>query len=330
MDFRKLIKFGSNSHVISLPRPWLSKNKLEKGAVVYFHENGNNELILTPVAESKAKKEDKEVVIDANGKNIEILRRELISAYMNGYNVIKIVDKNLKDRAIEIRNELQNLMALEVMEQTQTSITTRDLLNLEDLDVSVLIRRMDTIARTMVADLKESIDNGSDQFANLRHRDQDINRIFYVIKRLTNLGISDPNFASQIKTTTKGLFNSWIVASILESVADEVKRISELLINIKLKNNTKKFLFETFSELETNYLSVMRAYYTKDAPLALAYSDKRKDLLKKCNNFFVEVNRYSETNLRVLAINERFKSIIELANGISRIVYDDRTEEKNL
>ena len=59
-------------------------------------------------------------------------------------------------------------------------------------------------------------------------------------------------------------------------------------------------------------------------------SRQRKDLLKKCNNFFVEVNRYSETNLRVLAINERFKSIIELANGISRIVYDDRNEGKNL
>lgn len=322
MDFRKLIKFGSNSHVISLPRPWLSKNKLDKGDVVYFHENGNNELIITP-AEAKTKREDKEVVIDANDKTIEAIRRELTSAYIRGFNVIKIIDKNLKDRALEIRNELQNLMALEIVEQTQTSITTRDLLNLEDVDVTVMIRRMDTITRTMISDLKDAIKNGTNQFSNLRHRDQDVNRILYVMKRLTNIGVSDSNFASSIKTTPKDLFKVWLIALSIESIADETKRIAELMDNIKVKDATRNLLLDLFSTVEEGYLSVMKSYYTKDLSLALAYSDKRRSLFKKCNDFFVEINRYSETNLRVLSVIERLKNTVDLVNRVARSVYDD-------
>ena len=322
IEFRKLIKFGSNSHVISIPRTWLSKNNLNKGDIVYFRENGNDELILTP-AEAKSKRVDKEIVIDANSKTVEAIRRELTSAYIRGYNIIKIVDKNLKDRAVEIRNELQNLMALEIMEQTQTSITTRDLLNLEEVDLTVLIRRMDTITRTMMGDLRDSIKDGSDQFASLRYRDQDVNRILYVIKRLTNIGISDSNFAASIKTTPKDLFKSWTVALSLEAIADEVKRVAELLKELKVKDKTREFLLKLFIDIEANYLSVMKAYHTKDIPLAFAYSDKRKELFKTCSDLFVEVNRYSETNLRVLSVNERFKIIIDLINRVSRSVYDD-------
>ncbi len=322
MEFRKLIKFGSNSHVISLPRTWLSKNNLDKGDVVYFHENGNNELILAP-AEAKAKRDDKEIVLDANGKGIEAIRRELTSAYIRGFNVIKIVDKDLKSRAIEIRNELQNLMALEIIEQTQNSITARDLLNLEEVDVNIMIRRMDTIARTMISDLKDSIKNGGDQFNNLRHRDQDVNRILYVIKRLTHIGISDSNFAAEIKATPKDLFKSWTVAMSLESIADETKRVAELLKDLKINDKTRDFLYNLFIEIEANYLSVMKAYHTKDIPLALAYSEKRRSLFKSCNELFVEVNRHSETNLRILSANERFKNMIDLLNRISRSVYDE-------
>ena len=185
MEFRKLIKFGSNSHVISLPRTWLIKNKLEKGAVVYFHENGNNELILAPV-EHQFKQEDKEIVIDANKKELTTLKRELISAYIKGYNIIRMVDSEMKNRAVEIRNELQNLMALEIMEQTQTSISARVFLNTPDVDLAALLRRMDTTIRSMFVDFKDSLKDSNDSYSHLSYRDQDINRAYFVILRITS------------------------------------------------------------------------------------------------------------------------------------------------
>lgn len=320
MDFRKLIKFGSNSHVISLPRTWLTKNKLEKGAVIYFHENGNNELILAPV-EHQFKQEDKEIVIDANKKELTTLKRELISAYIKGYNVIRMVDSEMKNRAVEIRNELQNLMALEIMEQTQTSISARVFLNTPDVDLAALLRRMDTTIRSMFVDFKESLKDSNDSYSHLSYRDQDINRAYFVILRITNLGMEDSKLASALKLTAKDLFNFWSIAFHLENFGDEIKRIAELKSNTKLNKNTAEAVLRIVSEIETAYNSVMKSYYTNDIESALKYSDTRKKLFERCNEFYVQLNRQPD-NLRVLSISERLKNMVELLNKISRRVYD--------
>ncbi|MDP4012882.1 MAG: hypothetical protein Q8R00_04735 [Candidatus Nanoarchaeia archaeon] len=320
MDFRKLIKFGNSSHVISLPRDWLTKNKLDKGDVIYFHQNGGNELVLTP-AEPKSKKEDREIVIDANKKAIETIKRELTSAYIRGFNVIKITDNNLKERAVEIRNELQNLMALEIMEQTQTSMVARDMLNVNDVNLNTLLRRMDMTTRSMMTDLKEAIKETSNTYEHFSYRDQDINRTYFVVLRLTNLGMSDLAFANSIKLTPKDLFKIWGVGYYLESLADEVKRIAELLNNTKINKKTKEYLLRLFNDIEASYFSVMKAYYTGDIQLALQYSDARKKLFEKTNELYKELNRNPD-NLRVLAICERFNNMIESINKISRKVYD--------
>ena len=319
MEFRKLIKFGSNSHVISLPRTWLTKNKLEKGAVIFFHENGNNELILAPV-EHSLKQDEKEIVIDATKKEMSTIKRELTSAYIKGYSVIKIIDSDLKKRAVEIRNELQNLMALEIMEQTQSSVTARVLLNMPDIDLLALLRRMDTTVRTMLTDLKDSLKDSSDSYSHLSYRDQDINRAYFVILRITNGGMEDSKLASALKLNAKDLFNFWSIAFYLENFGDEIKRIAELMSNTKLNKNTTESVLKFLVEIESAYLSVMKAYYTNDIDLALSYSDTRKKLFDKYK-FYVEMNRQPD-NLRVLSICERFYNMIEILNKISRRVYD--------
>ena len=46
MDYRKLIAFGKNSFVISVPKQWIKQNKLNKGDLIYLDESGPN-LILS-------------------------------------------------------------------------------------------------------------------------------------------------------------------------------------------------------------------------------------------------------------------------------------------
>ena len=47
MEYRKLISFGKNSYVVSLPKNWVRQNKLKKGDLVYIEENVSN-LVLQP------------------------------------------------------------------------------------------------------------------------------------------------------------------------------------------------------------------------------------------------------------------------------------------
>ena len=69
MDYRKLIKFGESSHVISLPASWIRKNNLKKGDHIYFEENGNNELVITAEIK-KFEPEQQEITIDIDGKDL--------------------------------------------------------------------------------------------------------------------------------------------------------------------------------------------------------------------------------------------------------------------
>ena len=213
------------------------------------------------------------------------------------------------------------LMALEIMEQTQTSISARVFLNTPDVDLAALLRRMDTTIRSMFVDFKDSLKDSNDSYSHLSYRDQDINRAYFVILRITNLGMEDSKLASALKLTAKDLFNFWSIAFHLENFGDEIKRIAELKSNTKLNKNTTEAVLRILSEIETAYNSVMKSYYTNDIESALKYSDTRKKLFERCNEFYVQLNRQPD-NLRVLSISERLKNMVELLNKISRRVYD--------
>ena len=47
MEYRKLIRFGKSSLVISLPKGWTEKNKLGKGSLVYLDVNSEG-LVVSP------------------------------------------------------------------------------------------------------------------------------------------------------------------------------------------------------------------------------------------------------------------------------------------
>src|SRR3989344_802603 len=146
MEYRKLIKFGNSSHIISLPNSWIRKNKLKKGALIYFEENGNGEIILAP-KEINNKILDKEITIDITGKEINEVRRELSTAYINNYRIINVVGKDLNANSGNIKNSLRNFMAMEIMEQTSKNITAKDFLDMNSISIDEIIRKIDIIVR---------------------------------------------------------------------------------------------------------------------------------------------------------------------------------------
>ena len=55
MEYRKLISFGKSSFVVSLPKSWIKQNKLKKGDLIHFEDEGNNLVIKKKEEESKDK-----------------------------------------------------------------------------------------------------------------------------------------------------------------------------------------------------------------------------------------------------------------------------------
>ena len=149
MEYRKLISFGKNSFVVSLPKSWVRQNKLVKGDLIYIEESGGN-LLLKPKQEKV--EQDLSVVINIDGKEIKQVRREIFGAYIQNNTTITLRGNGIKDKAKSLQDIIQNLVALEVMEQTSKEIVAKDFLNIDSVSVESVIRKIDIIIRSMFED----------------------------------------------------------------------------------------------------------------------------------------------------------------------------------
>lgn len=320
MEYRKLIRFGKSSHIISLPSEWIKKNKLKKGDLIYFKENGNNELVLNNEIK-KEKFKPREIMINVVGKPIPTIEREILYAYINNYDIITIIG-DLKRCGKDIERTLGNLLALEIMEQTNDRIVVKDFLNLNEVSIEDNIRRIDLSIRSMFNYLKESFNEGIDNLDNISYLDINVNRIRFLIYRAINGCLKNNNFSIYPNINSfMELLNYRLIVNNLEDIADDCRRISRFLRGGKIKNNEKNEIKKVYFEIEESYLNVMKSYYKKNRELAHEIASKKDYIINKCKNLF---DKYE--NKRVSVILEKLKGIESFVRNIARVVIDNEED----
>ena len=314
MEYRKLISFGKNSYVISLPKPWIIQNKLKKGDLIYLEENGGN-LLVQPRANDVGERE-KEITIYIDGKDFRRIQRETISAYLQNYKTITLVGNEIKEKAKEIQRFIQNLVALEIMEQDSKKIVTKDFLNINDISIDQIVRKMDVITRTMLNDCKNMFKE--DNYDNIYHRDSDVNKFRFLIYRIIWYGMENPSqVLKKLNLKQKDLFVNWWLAFSSEGIADYIKRIARFMKEIKLPAKEQEEYLKLLSKVDTVYISMMKAYYTNNVEEAHNIVHERFDLVEKCDAFY-------QKNINVPHIGNLIyntKSLIVTIHTIGRIVY---------
>ncbi len=314
LEFRKLIKFGNSSHVISLPNSWLKKNKLNKGNVIYLNENGNNELIL-----SHEKKEEvvemKEKVISLDKQSDDDVIREIISAYTNNFKKIKIVGEDLDKKYDLIRQTLPNLVAIEIIEHTSTMLVLQDFLDIESIALKKIIRRLDILIKSMLTDSRNTLQK--DRYFSLMERDKDINRLTILATRVANFYLMHPE---KIKPpeSLKTIFQFFVIADNMERFADESKRIARVLRTVKPSKDLANMIDRIYGILEHTFSEVMESYYLHNLPLSLKTRKTiREEVLPLCNEFS---DRIKEKKYAIII--EKLKTMGNHIKVIGRVIYD--------
>jgi phosphate uptake regulator len=312
METRKLIKFGESSFVISVPQAWIIKHKLSKGDSVYLEEIEKG-LLVNPYKDD-IKKEKKTVIITA-GKGENTIEREIISAYLNNSNIIEFSGKDLVLKAKSITGFIRKLMSFEIIEQTSNKIVVKDFLNLKDISIQDIVKRMDIITRAMMEDAVLCVKQ--DLCENIDYRDLDVNRFYYLIFRVIKGGMKNPNIAKILKMTQGELLDYYRLIQAIEDIADCVKRIARALRILDISQKRRKDLLDLFAESKELYLASIKSYYNRDKQLADQYSQAGKDIMEKCNKF-LETTQVSE----VPGIIEKLKVITKNTRNIARITID--------
>ncbi len=314
MEYRKLISFGKSSFVVTMPKSWVIQNKLKKGDLVYL-EGKDNDLILSPRKENE-NIEEKSITILVDGKSLRRIQREIISAYIKDYKTITLQGEELKDKAKEVQDIIQNLMALEVLDQTSKKIVAKDFLDMKTISLFNLVRKIDVILRAMMEDCEKMF--SEDNCDSINHRDSDLNRISFLIFRAVEYGLDHSSFIyKKYNLQTKDLLNIWRFVFNLEAVGDGVKRIARFMKEVKLDHKQKEKFLKILREAKLGYLRALKGFYDHEPELAHAVLETKTQFINECDQFCIENKKVENLGLMM----EKVKFMVMNIHHLSRVVY---------
>lgn len=321
IDVRKLISFGKGSYIISMPKTWIEKNNLKKGDLISVSDDGFE---LTLSANQQEKKLDaKEINIDAKSKDLEFLKAEIVSSYLNCYDTINILFDSSSREAPKIKDIIRNLSGLEIMEQTSTRIVAKNLINITEISIKNIIRRMDIISRAMMEDSILCCRKQCN-YDSIHHRDVDVNRLYFLGYRVIKNAMKNPNIAKLLGTEPWQLHSDFFMILRLEKIADRQKRIARYLSSANLDRATLAEIDRIYTDIAESYNDVMKSFYNQDKETAINVEVANKErteacsrLLEKYTNLHAKSsNKTSNSNLVAVAkIIENLKATaVEIRN----------------
>ena len=326
IDVRKLISFGKGSYIISMPKSWIQRNSLKKGDLISVNDDGFE---LTLSANQLEKKSDvKDISIEAKGKNLEFLKSEIVSSYLNGYDTINILFDNDSREAPRIKDIIRNLSGLEIMEQTSSRIAAKNLININEISIQNIIRRMDIITRAMIEDAILCY-KGQCAYDSIQHRDVDVNRLYFLAYRVIKNAIKNPRIAKSLGLDPWQLHSDTLIILRLEKIADRQKRIARYTCNVSLERDAVIELDSIHTTIGESYNEVMKAFYNNDKQLAINVETTNKDRTAHCDRFLEKYTmhysnhkgkRPSSNLVAVAKIIENLKATSVEVRNIARTV----------
>jgi phosphate uptake regulator len=231
METRKVQVTGGSTYTVSLPKEWATDNDVSAGSIVEFHSE-EDLLLLSP----REEEDRSEGTLDITGlAEDHELTRAVMTMYVSGFDIITLESQRItaSQRRI-IRDATQGLVGLEVIEETSDRVVLQDLLDSSELSVHNAITRMRLVSLTMLADAVDAlIENDDDLAHDVMERDDDVDRLWYMVSRVFRTVLRNPTAARDIGFPRETVFDYQSAARQLERIADHATKIAEIALEIE-------------------------------------------------------------------------------------------------
>ena len=335
MEVRRIQLTGGSSYIITLPKEWIKKLNIKKNDPIGLHIQSNGTILITPKISREQKQRIKTIKVK-NSVEPEFLFRELVGAYIAGYNSIEI---KAKDRMpplarTTVRKMIQIAIGQEVVEETTNSIIIKDLLNPAEMPFKKTIKRMHVIVKSMHEDVMQSLKNKDKKIAeDVVTRDNEVDRLHWLIARQYNIILRNVNFAEKMDTTTEYASTSHLISKIIERIADHVTRIAYNIIELNLEEIDNKIIEKMIKankkSLDIFYESI-GTFIIKDISKANKNIDKVEELVNECNQISSSVlKQKGATAVSLGYIIESTRRIGEYSEDICENVINYYVQQEN-
>lgn len=266
MPARKAIEMGEGTILVSLPKDWIRKNGIKKGATLSVEELSARKLIVKPF--EGGEDEPKQIVVENPGDDFSQVTNDVTGAYLLGYDIIKVVGTKMisrEDRA-GIKATIGRLVGLEIMDEDSKRMTMQFLLEPTAIIPERIVRRMSGLLDGMLKDTAEALAKADLKLLGLvGERDDEVDRLYFLLVRATRAAIVRPEVAEGYGLSPVDLLDYRVLASFLESIGDAVSELSHNLQNeIPSRQNAKDYSvcvlkLKTMNDLATQAFISRRA-----------------------------------------------------------------------
>lgn len=283
MEARKVYVSGGSTYVISLPKKWVKKTNLKPGDSLVVTEHGSSLQIETSVIEKEPR--TKEIKI-SHITSSEALERIIIAFYLVGYDTIRIrLDR--KDHLAyreSIRNILDYLIGVEIVEDTNEAMTLEIMLDYKRMSTIQILQRMFSIDRSMLLDLGKSLKNMDIGLAgDIIIREKEIDRLYFLVVRQLKSAVEYQQIAEKLGIENqRDCLGYRIVVKVLERIADHIENIAKSYI--KLFEVQKEMQLNDFIGLSGNVVAIfeksVQALFSRSGEVAETVFHELKKLEK--------------------------------------------------
>jgi phosphate uptake regulator len=230
MPARKAIEMGKGTILVSLPKDWVRKSGVKKGDTLSVEELSGTKLLVKPFEGGEGG--PKEITVEYPGDDLSQVTNDVTGAYLLGYDVIKVIGGKVisrEDRA-GIKATIGRLVGLEIMDEDSKRIAMQFLLEPTAIIPERIVLRMSGLLDGMLKDMAEALANGDSKLlALVGERDDEVDRLYFLLVRVTRAAIVRPEVAEGYGLSPVDLLDYRVLASFLESMGDAVSELSHKL-----------------------------------------------------------------------------------------------------
>lgn len=217
MDLRRLQKTSDGTFFVTIPKAWVLKNKLDKGAILSFSERKDGKILAEPYGEQERK------ITTVTLTPSPLLQREIEERYLLGYDVFEIVSQQAINSDVKetVRKIARSLVGLEIVEEDAKKIVVQCLIEPSLLYPDKILRRLHLITLAMQKDAVMSFVGGNTRLAQtVVERDEDVDRLYFLLVRVVRAALTDPAIAEKLGASPIDCLDYRILASFVEKFAD--------------------------------------------------------------------------------------------------------------
>ena len=295
METRKVQVTGGSTYTVSIPKTWATDNDVEAGTEIEFFPDGDS-LFLTP----RSEEERTRGTLDITDLAGQALTRAVTTMYVSGFDVIELEGADITtEQRSAVREAVQSLVGLEVLEETRDRVVIRDLLDSSELSIHNAVTRMRLISLSMLEDALAALSELDHDLArDVIGRDDDLDRLWLVVSRIFRATLRTPKAAEELGLPREECIDYHSSARQLERIGDHATKIGHLTLNIE--EPLPEDVVEAVNELHGDAVEVI------DTAMDALFADDSDEATRLAN----------EARTGVRAIDERVRAIDELLRDL--------------